>query len=121
MHAITWFEIPAKNFDRAVDFYSAILDKPLRKGDFMGVPHGFFQAENDTAVSGAVVSNPNYESSDQGVLIYLNAWNELDAVLSRVQTAGGTVLTPKTAIGPQGFFAILKDTEGNKIGLHQPA
>mgnify|MGYP000491076429 CR=1 FL=1 len=34
--------------------------------------------------------------------------------------AGGTVVTPKTSLGPIGFIAVLDDTEGNRVGLHMP-
>jgi predicted enzyme related to lactoylglutathione lyase len=38
--------------------------------------------------------------------------------LARVPAAGGTVVLPKTEIGPHGFIAHILDTEGNRIGLH---
>jgi predicted enzyme related to lactoylglutathione lyase len=37
---------------------------------------------------------------------------------SRVVGAGGSVERPKFSIGPYGFIALVKDTEGNLIGLH---
>ena len=118
-NAINWFEIPAVDFERAVGFYDMLFDKPLRREDFMGVPHGIFPAD-EGAVAGAVVFNPNYQTSKTGTVIYLNARNDLDGVLSRLEQAGGTLVMPKTAIGPQGHIAIMLDTEGNQIGLHQP-
>jgi predicted enzyme related to lactoylglutathione lyase len=51
--------------------------------------------------------------------VYLNANPDLQAVLDRVEDAGGTILMPKTAIGlDAGYFALISDTEGNTIGLH---
>ncbi len=43
---------------------------------------------------------------------------KLDACLERAARPGGTVLLPKTGIGPAGFVAIVKDSGGNSIGLH---
>ena len=119
-NAINWFEIPAVDFERAVNFYDTVIGKPLRREEFMGIPHGIFQADQGAA-TGAVVLNPNYQTSDKGTVIYLNAGNDLDGVLSRLDAAGGTLVMPKTAIGPQGYIAIIVDSEGNQVGLHQPA
>lgn len=118
-NAITWFEIPAVNFDRAVTFYDTILGKPLRRGAFNQIPHGFFPAD-EQAVGGAVVLVPEYQPSENGAVIYLNAGFDLDGILSRVEAAGGKVVMPKLDITPQGYMAQIVDTEGNKVGLHQP-
>ena len=51
--------------------------------------------------------------------IYLDCMPSIDAALSRVPQAGGQVATPKTALpGDMGFFAVVRDTEGNEVGLH---
>jgi predicted enzyme related to lactoylglutathione lyase len=42
----------------------------------------------------------------------------LDASLARVAPAGGSVVLPKTDMGP--VIALLRDTEGNVVGLHAP-
>ena len=39
--------------------------------------------------------------------------------LNRVETAGGTIVLGKKQISPEiGYFAIIVDTEGNRIYLH---
>jgi hypothetical protein len=119
VNAVNWFEIPAADFDRAVQFYSDILGKPLRKEVFMGTPNGFFPYEGG-AVGGAVVYSEGYVPSDKGTLVYLNAHGDLDGVVGRVKAAGGKVLLAKTAIGDAGHMAIILDTEGNKVGLNMP-
>lgn len=121
MNAITWFEIPALDFDRAVTFYSTVLDVEIKKADFMGLPNGFFPM-NDTDVSGAIVQGKDYAPSLSGAVLYLNAETveKLEQVLDRVPSSGGTVLTPKTDIGEPGFIGMIQDTEGNRIGLHAP-
>jgi len=121
MHnAINWFEIPAVDFDRAVNFYSAILGKPVRKGEFGGMPHGFFNAD-EAAVSGAIVKG-NGEPSNGGALIYLNAETpaNLSQIEGRIARSGGKVVLPKTSIGEQGWMVIFIDSEGNRVGLHSP-
>ncbi|MEW6307385.1 MAG: hypothetical protein AB1705_28365 [Verrucomicrobiota bacterium] len=51
-------------------------------------------------------------------MIYLNVEGDLDGVLQRIPGAGGSIVKPRTSIGEHGFIAILKDTEGNVVGLH---
>jgi hypothetical protein len=53
-----------------------------------------------------------------GTIVYLNVEGELDAVISRIEPAGGKLLRPRFAIGEHGFIAIFMDTEGNVVGLH---
>ena len=55
-----------------------------------------------------------------GTTVYLDANGDLDGAIARVQKAGGRVAVPKTDIGPDGFFAIVLDSEGNAVGLHSP-
>ena len=116
LNAINWFEIPAVDFDRAVDFYSKVLNQPIRKEIFFGTPNGVFQAE-DPGVGGSIVKNDTVPSTS-GVLPYLNAGNDLAGILGRVEAAGGKVVMPITAIGPMGSIAVFIDSEGNRVGLH---
>ena len=51
-------------------------------------------------------------------VVYLDAEGKLDACLERVAGAGGEVVRKKMAIGPAGFIALLRDSEGNTVGLH---
>ena len=113
---VSWFEIPATDFDRAVGFYSTILGQELPKGEFMGTPHGFF-TNSDGSRFGAVIKHEMAAPSNTGTLIYLHTDN-LDHVLGRVESAGGSIETPKTSLGEMGWIAIVIDTEGNRVGLH---
>lgn len=117
--AINWFEIPATDFDRAVRFYSDIyaFDMPTR--DMGHIKMGFFQHQQGAGIGGSVVSGEGYVPSVDGSKIYLNAGADLSTVLDRVTDAGGTIVMGKTQIAPEiGYFAIIDDTEGNRIYLH---
>jgi uncharacterized protein len=116
---ITWFEIPAVDFDRAVAFYSTILDVEITKSAFGGAPHGFLPA-GPGVVSGAIVLRDDLTPGSTGTVIYLNVAERMTATLERVERAGGRVILPETSIDPQGTFAFILDSEGNRIGLHRP-
>ena len=118
-NAISWFEIPVKNFERAKSFYNTMLDTKIKDTPMDGVKYGMFPYDEDNnAVGGGIVQMEGYTPSKEGVVVYLNGGNDLSEPLSRVEQAGGTVVMPKTDIGENGFMAQILDTEGNKIALH---
>ena len=118
-NVINWFEIPAKNFERACDFYGAILEGDIHKMDHPnGTNYGFLPGFSQQEVGGAIVKGEGYEPSGKGSVVYLNGGNDLSVVLSRVEQAGGRILMPKTSLGENGFMAHFADTEGNRVALH---
>jgi uncharacterized protein len=111
-----WFEIPASNFERAVTFYEAVFQVTLRR-EKIGGDLAVFPGSEST-VYGAVVSQQGYVPAANGAVIYLSAGDDLTEFLARAVAAGGTVITPKTALPPgMGHYAHFGDTEGNRIGL----
>ena len=120
-HAISWFEIPTSDFDRAKAFYEAVLGRPIETMNMGPSTMGFLSTSPD-AVGGAIVHVDGTAPSQSGTLVYLNGGDDLAPMLARVEGAGGTVAVPKTNIGSGfGFFAHFIDTEGNKVGLHSMA
>jgi uncharacterized protein len=117
-NAINWFEIPVKDLNRAKTFYETILSATMQVMEAMGMKSAFFPADMQNGIGGCIIEGPGYEPSTTGSLVYLNGGDDLSTVLSKVEAAGGKILLPKTAIGPNGFIAYFVDTEGNKVGLH---
>lgn len=118
-HAINWFEIPVKNFNRAKTFYETILGATMQPMEAMGMKSAFFPADlRGGNIGGCIITGPGYEPANKGSLVYLNGGNDLSVVLSKVEQAGGKIILPKTGIGPNGFMAHFEDSEGNKVGLH---
>lgn len=114
---ISWFEIPAINFQQAVDFYNRIFKIDMETRFEGNYAMAFFPA--DKGVGGAIVTGPNSIPSVIGPLLYLNAGKDLNQILKRVEPAGGRVVMTKTLIdGESGHFAIFIDSEGNKLALH---
>jgi predicted enzyme related to lactoylglutathione lyase len=114
---VTWFEIPALDINRSTGFYSEIFDIKLditRASEFV---MALFPA--DKGIGGAIVAGPGCVPSSVGPLIYLNSGSELNAILSRIDGAGGRVVMAKTLISEEaGHFALFIDTEGNRLALH---
>jgi uncharacterized protein len=117
-HAINWFEIPAKNLERAKTFYETVLNIQMII-PFPGMKYAMFPADMQNGeIGGGLVEETGYEPSQTGALIYLNGGDDLSLPLSRVEAAGGKIITQKTSIGANGFMAQFTDTEGNRIAVH---
>ncbi len=120
-HAISWFEIPTNDIDRAQKFYETIFDIKMIPLNFPNLQMRMFPISNPMNIGGALVHNEDFyqTSSTAGPMIYLNANPDVQIVLDRILAAGGTVVVPKTEISPEhGYMAIFIDTEGNRIALH---
>ncbi len=120
-NAISWFEIPTTELERATKFYETIFRLKLAPLDLDDIKMRMFPIESQTGVGGALVYSGGFHkpSSTDGPLIYLNGNPDLQNILDRVEDAGGKIMVPKTEISPEyGYMAVIIDTEGNRIGLH---
>lgn len=113
---ITWFEIPAADFSRAVRFYETIFASPLQH--MAEWPNLAIFPYQRPGVSGAVAYGDGHRPSSDGVVIYLNCDGRIDDVLGRVEKAGGAIVQPKSHLPSVGYVAQIRDSEGNRIGLH---
>lgn len=129
-HAISWFEIPATDYERAVSFYSTVLDKEINEHedgqDDTDGRYGIIRTD-DGEIGGAIAQMDEYTfddgtslsyapSDDRGIFVYL-AVPDVDTALSEVEPAGGTVVVESHPLDEGGEYGIIEDTEGNRIGL----
>jgi len=117
--AISWFEIPVRDLDRAQRFYQSVLERELKR-ETMGQEQLAIFPAAEGRTQGCINIGPTPVSpSGSGTRVYLDASPSIDAALSRVADAGGKVVTRKTALpGGMGYWAHIADTEGNVVGLH---
>ncbi|HTA85373.1 MAG TPA: VOC family protein [Silvibacterium sp.] len=115
---ITWFEIPATDLERAISFYeNSLAIRMHREPAWPGM--AIFPYENERPdTSGCIVAAKDSPPVDGGVTIYLNCDGKIDAVLGRVTSSSGAVLEPKNHIPGVGWVAQIRDSEGNRVGLH---
>ena len=111
-----WIDIPVVDLDRAITFYSAVLDVEVQKITEQGFEFGLFPHTDDN-VSGCL-SVMDRKPSHNGPLIYLNVEGRLDAAIAAVKQQGKPILKAKESIGPYGNRAIIEDSEGNAIALY---
>lgn len=118
-HIATWFIMPVKDMERAKAFYADVMQTGFEDNDMEGMKMAIFN-HADTAVSGMLMQAEGYEPTNTGAVVYLNGGKDLNEPLERAVQAGGSVITPKTAIdeGKNGYCAQFIDSEGNRVGLY---
>ena len=121
-NAISWFELPATDLDRAQKFYETILDIRMIPLESPQIRMRMFPVEDPmTGIGGALALAPEFykPSATDGAVVYLNANPDVQRVLDKIEAAGGKIIVPKTEISPEyGHMALFIDTEGNRVALH---
>lgn len=113
---ISWVEIPTNDLERAVNFYENVLQTALQTKDFGTEKMACF-----TSGEGALICQPDYKPSSNGIIVSLKVTDNIDSTLERIENNGGKVLKPKTKITVEGkgYFALFLDSEGNRLGLYE--
>ena len=116
--AVNWFELYVDDFNRAKKFYEAILKTTLAGSEMEGCRMGIFPFDEKNGIGGAITKMNGMSPGAGGTIVYLNVEGDLDGVLQRTPIHGGEVIRPRMGIGEHGFIGIIKDSEGNVVGLH---
>jgi predicted enzyme related to lactoylglutathione lyase len=112
---ITHVEFPADDTARAGRFYSELFGWKLT--EWPESPGYFLFSTGPAASAGGAIGERNKSVGDK-LRIYIEVV-EIDDVLPRVPGLGGKVVTAKTAIPGQGWYAVLLDSEGSEVALYQ--
>lgn len=122
---IVWADIPVIDLDRASKFYSRVLGMPVNPmpgADGVALPQA--PPDADPAAGASMVAFDLYVGgtpSAEGTTIYLSSMGDFPGMMARVREAGGEILQEPQDMGPMiGTLAFIKDTEGNRIGIHEP-
>ena len=119
-NAIDWFEIPVADLSRAATFYAEVLRVELRRETFGQTEMAVLPYSPAAGgIGGALVRDARKRPSADGAVVYLNAGADIRGAVDRALEAGGRVTMPVTDIGAPGFIALIEDTEGNVVGLHE--
>jgi predicted enzyme related to lactoylglutathione lyase len=111
-----WFDIPIVDLDRSMKFYAEVLKIEVGKEKFEDFT--FAVLEHKDGNGGCLVPRASEVSYDKGILIYLNVDGRIRDAVGKVTANGGEVIEDTHSIGPHGFRALIKDSEGNRLALH---
>ncbi|WP_308561220.1 VOC family protein [uncultured Klebsiella sp.] len=116
---INWFEIPVTDMERAIAFYAPVMQVSFRREKMDCADLAVFPYD-EPATGGALAKFDGITPSAQGAIIYLHT-ADLAATLARVAIAGGECVFGPVDLGQDiGTIALFTDSEGNRVGLHQP-
>ena len=123
---VVHFEIYVEDMARAKAFYEAVFETKLEQmpnpTPEMDMDMWFFPMDKDTGMSiygagGMLVKMDGFTPGGGGTLVYFGC-DDCAVQAARAADHGGSIFQEKTSIGEHGFCAVVRDTEGNLIGLH---
>lgn len=120
---VVWFEIYVNDLTRAKQFYENVFSLKMSEmplpdtGEEMEMLFFPSDMESKNSASGALVKMKGVEAGHNSTIVYFKS-EDCKIEETRIEKAGGKILTPKTALGDYGFMVLASDTEGNQIGIH---
>ena len=103
--------------ERARKFYGTVFGwqfEPYPDTDYLGVKTSRNGVES--GIGGLAQATGKLAAAGMGVVPFILA-PDMDAVLAKIEAAGGEVLIPTTDVFGYGDFAHFRDPDGNVIGL----
>jgi predicted enzyme related to lactoylglutathione lyase len=124
MGKVVHFEIPADDLERAKSFYGKVFGWKIDTwpmpggGDYTGLTTTAVDETTMTptepgAINGGMLQR---DETTPSPVITIDV-EDIAAALAEIEAAGGTTVTPRTAIPNMGAFGYFKDSEGNVMGL----
>ena len=115
------FEVHATDLERAKSFYQTVFGWEFQRWN--SNPYWLIRTgEDGPGIDGGLTQRtgpePNGETPLTAFPITIDV-PDLDAYLSAVTRAGGSIVVGKSAMPSVGWLAYCRDTEGNVFGLIQ--
>lgn len=121
------FEIHAADQQRCAKFYEAVFGWKVTKMQMPNFEYWLVTtgAEGTPGIDGGIVKRmgDNPDPKDPTPVtgyVCTTEVEDIDAVIAKIDAAGGTEALPKGKVDGVGILAYYKDTEGNIFGILQP-
>lgn len=111
--SLVWFEIPADNPERAKSFYGSLFGWKIELFPGMTDYWHIDTGGGDDTLDGGLITRKHPQ---QPITNYVSV-SSVDESAAKVETLGGKICKPKTAVPQMGYFVICQDTEGNEFAL----
>jgi predicted enzyme related to lactoylglutathione lyase len=119
---VVWFELLVDDVEAGAAYYRDALGWSSQPFGLVGGDYRLLSpGEGAEPIAGLVHSNAAVPTRTcAGPVPYVEV-DGLDAVLARVEAAGGQIRVPPQPVDDSGRFAIVADRWGNRLGLWSPA
>ena len=108
------FEIPANEPEKLTKFYADLFGWQIQKADMPGPAYYFCSTGKDgPGIDGAIMQRMHPQ---QPWMNYVNV-DSIDATVAKATKMGAESVLPKTEVPGMGWYAALKDPQGNLCGL----
>jgi predicted enzyme related to lactoylglutathione lyase len=121
---VVHFEIPADDEDRARDFYSSAFGWEMNPLPEMNYTLIMTTPVDDTGMPSTAGSINGGLYRREGKLtapVVTVDVEDIDAALQKIESLGGSTVTPRQEVPGMGWTAYFRDSEGNVVGLWQNA
>jgi uncharacterized protein len=123
MRKVVHFEIPAADLDRAKNFYGSIFgwqlqSMPMQGGEYTLIRTTPVDEKTQMPTEPGSINGGMMERDERtpSPVITIDV-DAIEDALHDIEAAGGSTVTPRTAIPGMGAFAYFRDPEGNVLGL----
>jgi len=119
---VTWFELPADNPEELSKFYDEVFGWRMSSmgGGSMYAQTAASGEDSMPLEPGAINGDISPRSKEFDKPLIVITVEDMDAKIAMVKKAGGEVVLPRKEVTEMGIvWAIIKDIEGNKVGLIQ--
>jgi len=132
MYSVVHFELPFRDRDRAVDFYAKAFGWKATKfgpemGNYATVETGETDPQTQLPLQPGAINGGLFEKTKENQFpSVVLAVDDIRQAMKEVEEAGGQVIGGTTPGEPDdipgvGLYCAISDTEGNRIGMLQPA
>jgi predicted enzyme related to lactoylglutathione lyase len=113
MNTVCFFELPVDDFDSTQKFYSELFDWGFER---IPGPFRYYKIKMGAeSIKGGMTARQDSQHTPVNYVKVESVQESLD----RAQKLGAQVVVPRRPVPGTGWFAVLLDPNGNRIGLWQ--
>lgn len=120
MNPVVHFEIPMRDKEAQMKFYSEVFGWKIQDMPEMNYVMATTTETDENSmivkpgrINGGMRERLDVEDSPTLVM----AVNDVDEHIAKIEAAGGSKVQGSTAVGDMGFYGLVRDPEGNLLGL----
>jgi len=118
MATIVHFDVPVNDLERAKKFYETLLGWKFTSVPGMPMPYYLIETKDLKGKKSVGGGMGPRGAPDQKIVNYWGV-DSIEKYLPKVESMGGKIIMPKTAVPGWGYLAVCMDPEGNTFGLFE--